>query len=223
MSPQEKSAVPWLMVCAWNCQNAREIHCQLAGTQKVTWVDLHKMYRLFYNNPSKTVKIPFCVCIISPESACRGKCFSAEKCISAKRFPYKMCLIEAQSQSVMTSFHVAERANSVHVGGGIFPIRTGRKVSPAWMLIRKWVRVAQPSGTKILHCQFERNVKDSTPDDKRPADNSWQLLWCNYQQWSHKYPLFPVFQHPNSSFDITSWHLVRQHIWNFQQIWVRGS
>lgn len=120
MSPQEKSAVPWLMVCAWNCQNAREIHCQLAGTQKVTWVDLHKMYRLFYNNPSKTVKIPFCVCIISPESACRGKCFSAEKCISAKRFPYEMCLIEAQSQSVMTSFHVAERANSVHVGGGIF-------------------------------------------------------------------------------------------------------
>lgn len=136
MSPQEKSAVPWLMVCAWNCQNAR-FTVSLQEPRKSHELICIKCIGCSTTIQVKTVKIQFCVYVINPESACRGKCFSAEKCISAKRFPYKMCLIEAQSQSLMTSFHVAERANSVHVGGGIFPIRTGRKVSPAWMLIRK--------------------------------------------------------------------------------------
>ncbi len=102
-----------------------------------------------------------------------------------REVPLLMRLIDAEPQSAMTSFHVAERLNSVYIGGGIFSLCASRKkASTEWILIRKWVRVAQPSGTKILHCHCEWSewyMQDSTPDDKNPADNSWQLLWCNYQ------------------------------------------
>lgn len=91
-----------------------------------------------------------------------------------------MPLIDAQPDNMMTSFHVAERANSVHISGGIFSLHADRKnIYTAWMLIIKWVRVAQPSGTKILHCHLglsKWNMEDSNPEDKQPGDNSWQLL-----------------------------------------------
>lgn len=81
-----------------------------------------------------------------------------------------MPLIDTEPPSMMTSFHVAERANSVHISGGIFSLCADRKnVYTAWMLIMKPVRVAQSSGTKTLHCHLELskwNTDNSNPEDK---------------------------------------------------------
>lgn len=48
-----------------------------------------------------------------------------------------MLLIEAQSRSMMTSFHVAERANPVHIWGGIFSLWAGKK--EVFLQRRRWL------------------------------------------------------------------------------------